>query len=267
MKLTNTLASTTQPSDATIGKKYSAAIQSTSDRCQTCCTKTACEAQSLVDNLSGNENKLFFRTHRINKGQHLFYAGEQLDTLYLVKSGLFKSYFNSEVGDEQVMGFHMPGEVLGADAIAHHPQSISAVAIEPSMVCALPIKKLESSSHHAFSAWLLKQVYQEVLRERKMLLVSGRKYNAEARVACFLLELSARNHARGYSEQEFKLSMPHRDIAHYLDMALETVSRVFTRLQDNGLLIFERPYVKITDVGKLRSLAGIHESEKQLLRA
>lgn len=227
------------------------------EQCQHCATRNVCEACASMGSLSGEQKNQLFRTHRITRGQHLFYAGDKLDTLYLVKSGLFKTYLNSEGGDERVMGFYLPGELLGADAIAQQVHNLSAVALETSTVCATPVMPLETTFNQYSTPWLLKQVYQEVFRERHILMISSRKYTAESRIACFLMDMSARNAARGYSEREFKLNMPHRDIAHYLDMALETVSRVFTRLQDNGLLVIERPYVKIIDIEKLRAVAQI----------
>lgn len=255
MTLPNTIASTIQTDMTSISKKSSTAVRPIFDSCQDCSTKNSCETQYLTDDVPDSKSRLSFRSQKINRGQHIFYAGEKIDTLYLIKSGLFKSYFDSEIGDEKIMGFYMPGEVLGADAITDHSQSVSAVALETSIVCAVPLKSFKAYANRSCSDWLLRLVYQEVLRERQLLLVSGRKFNAEARIAHFLLEISARNHARGYSEQEFKLSMPQRDIARYLDMALETVSRVFTRLQNRGFLSIKRPYVKITNIDNLRHLA------------
>ncbi len=223
-------------------------------RCHDCACKSFCEASSLASHLDTHQNNPLFRPHRISKHQHIFYAGEELSTLYVVKSGLFKTYLNTEAGDEQVMGFHMPGDVLGADALARHRHSLSAVALEACTVCAVASNKLENVANRYQPNWLIKQVYQEVLRERRILQITGRKYSTDARVAFFLLDMAARNKVRGYSGQEFKLNMPHRDIAHYLDMALETVSRVFARLQDRGIVQVNRPYITINKLGELQAL-------------
>lgn len=223
-------------------------------RCQHCVSRSFCEVSSLIRSLDSHQNMTLFRPHGIAKHQHVFYAGDKLTTLYVVKSGLFKTYLSTETGEEQVMGFHMPGNVLGADGLAHHYHSLSTMALEASSVCAVAITKLEAVAARYQPQWLIEQVYQEVLRERRILQITGRKYSTDARVAFFLLDIAARNKARGYSEREFKLNMPRRDIAHYLDMALETVSRVFTRLQDRGIVEVNRPYITIHQPEELQAL-------------
>jgi len=103
------------------------------------------------------------------------------------------------------------------------------------------------------------------VRERHIVELTERKYSTDSRVALFLLDMSARQKAQGYSEREFKLSMPQRDIAHYLDMALETVSRVFARLQDSGVLVIKRPYVTINNLETLQALAEVQPPTERLI--
>ena len=227
------------------------------DPCSNCATQSVCAIAPLLSKIPLGQRQLLFRPQKITKGQHLYHAGDDLSTMYLIKSGLFKTFLTSEAGDEQVMGFQMPGELLGADGLAHHVHSLSAVALESSTVCAITVSKFEAAAEQVAPNWLLRQVYEEVMRERHILLITGRKYSADARIAYFLLEMSAHNKTRGYSETEFKLSIPHRDIAHYLDMALETVSRVFARLQDHKILSIKRPYITITNLEKLKQLAEV----------
>lgn len=229
----------------------------TSEQCQHCASQSICIAADLMRSIPPRYKNKLFRNHKISKGQHLFHSGDTLTSLYLVKSGFFKTYLDSEAGEEQVMGFQMPGEILGTDGLANQQHNLSAMALESSVVCAAPIKKLEALGHRFAPNWLLKQAYAEVLRERRVLLITGRRYNADARVAYFLLELSARNKIRGFSEREFKLTMPQRDIARYLDMALETVSRVFARLQGCGTVTIKRPYITINQIEKLRGMVDL----------
>lgn len=231
--------------------------ETVSEQCQQCASRSICISADLMQSIPARYKNQLFRSHRISKGQHLFHAGDPMNSVYVVKSGLFKTYLDSEAGDEQVMGFQMPGEILGSDALARQQHSLSAVALESSTVCATPIKKLEAMANRFAPDWLLKRVYEEVLRERNILLITGRRYSADARVAYFLLELSARNKVRGFSDREFKLTMPQRDIARYLDMALETVSRVFTRLQDYGIVTIKRPYITIEKMEELRGMVDL----------
>lgn len=222
--------------------------------CDDCVTKPVCAAGVLKRNMPASYHSRLFRTQRFAKGKHLFYAGDSLSTLYIIKSGSFKTYFCTEEGDEQVMGFALPGDILGADALADQRHNLSYMALETSTLCVAPVNTLKTLANRFAPNWLLQQVHGEVLRERQLMLMTARKYSADTRVAYFLLELSARHRARGLSEVEFKLTMPQRDIAHYLDMALETVSRVFTRLQEHSILIIKRPYVRINKVAELKAM-------------
>lgn len=233
-------------------------------QCGMCSTRSHCDAACLLEKISSDRRHQLVRIRKFNKGQHVFCAGEALDNLFLVKSGTFKTYLTSEAGDEKITGFQLPGDLLGADAAVRHVHNLSAVALESSTVCSIPIKQLEYLAKGSMPEWLITQLYKEMLRERNLLVVTGRKYSADARIAYFLLDMSARNKSHGYSAKEFKITMPQRDIAHYLDMAFETVSRVFTRFQDTGLVTIKRPYAIITDFEKLRELADIRTLPERL---
>lgn len=251
---------TTPPRVSSIATVSLSEAGTTLQHCHHCACRQFCEASCL----DSNQKNPLFRSHGVSKQQHLFYAGDKLTTFYVVKSGVFKTYLNSESGDEQVMGFHMQGDVLGADALARRYHSLSAVALEASTVCAVTINKLEFTANQYQPNWLIGQVYKEVLRERRILQITGRKHSTDARIAFFLIDMADRNKARGYSDREFKLNMPHRDIAHHLDMALETVSRVFTRLQDQGIVRVNRPYITIHKPEELLALTGIPPRPEKL---
>jgi len=223
------------------------------DSCDSCASQRTCHAASLMRELTAHQQQLTFHLHKIRKGKGIFFAGDKLEALYVVKSGLFKSYSNSEAGDEQIMAFHMSGQVIGADGIAHGRHRLSAKALENSTICTIDHQQLDALNNQFVQKWLMEQIDIELLRERHLLAITRKKYNSEARIALFLLELAEQYKSRGYSDREFKLIMPQRDIANYLDMVLETVSRVLTRLQEASVITINRPYITISNIDKLRA--------------
>jgi CRP/FNR family transcriptional regulator len=225
--------------------------------CRSCANKPVCEASTLLTSLPASDRQQLFRTHVILKGQQLYYAGEPLDTLSVVKTGVFKTYLIGEKGDELVMGFHLQGDVLGADAIVQYRHRLTAVALETATVCTAPYTRLEGLTGHHANNWLLRQVHQEVLRDRQIMMITARQHSIDAKLALFLLDWSVRNKRLGYSPSVFKMAIPHRDIAHYLDMTVETVSRAFARLQQSGLIEVQRPNIILKGIGELKLLAEL----------
>jgi CRP/FNR family transcriptional regulator len=133
----------------------------------------------------------------------------------------------------------------------------SAMALETTSVCELPFSGLEDLSRQVagLQHQLFKLVGKEISNEHSMLLMLGNR-SAEERLATFLLSLSSRLHERGFSAHEFNLSMSRHDIANYLGLAVETVSRLFTRFQEEGLLEVERRHITIRDLDRLRRMVG-----------
>jgi CRP/FNR family transcriptional regulator len=224
-------------------------------QCLFCNTYKACDTGHLLQNQAPDVRQQVLQEIQLKRGQHLFHQGDILTSVYVIKSGLFKSYMTSEAGDEQVVDFPMPGQVLGADVFADSAQTLSAVALDKALVCCIDFNNLETRTSPSLAHWLARQVLTELLRERQILSLTRIRFHAANRVAGFLLDLSTRYRALGFPDREFKLIIPQRDIALYLDLALETVSRVFSRLQDQGVVHIERPYIRILDIEALRTLA------------
>lgn len=224
-------------------------------QCRHCNTYKVCDTGHLLQALVPDVRNRLLQECRVERGQHLFHRGDILSSVYAIKSGLFKSYATSEAGDEQVVDFPMPGQVLGTDVFAGSAQTLSAMALENAVLCRIDLNTSEARTSLSLSHWLTRQAQAELLRERQVLAMTRSRFHAENRVAGFLLDLSMRYRTLGYSDREFKLIIPQRDIAQYLDLALETVSRVFSRLQEEGLVCIARPYIRITDIDALRALA------------
>ncbi len=190
------------------------------------------------------------------RGELLYRIGEPLRAVYAIRSGSVKSYVLTNDGRVQVTGFHVTGEVLGLGALVANQYMSEARALETTMVCEVPIDVLEAYSAEVPSIrqQMLKIMSQEILDNQELMLLLGKK-NADERLATFLLSLSRRFQRRSYSPTQFNLSMSRSEIGNYLGMAEETVCRVFTRFQDDGLLTTERRQVQLLDQDRLNSIA------------
>lgn len=195
------------------------------------------------------------RPSPLGSGDHLFRPGDSLRALYAVKSGSVRVYKPMADGDEQIVGFHFPGELIGLDGLATNNHTCAAAALETTAICEFPIAQLHNlcHSHPSVRQELNRLLGTHLTQLRHILLLVGSK-SAEGRLAGFLVDLSSRLKARGYSPYQFYLSMSRLDIANYLGLAVETVSRVFSRFQDEGLLSVQLRHVYIHDLERLRSL-------------
>ena len=154
-----------------------------------------------------------------------------------------------------MIGFHLPGELLGLDAIQTSRHGCSARVLETSAICEIPFERFEelASTIPSLQHQMFRLLSKEIGEDTEMLALLG-KSTAEERVANFLLSLSSRFHRRGFSATDFFLSMSRQEIGSYLGLALETVSRLLTRFQDEGLLRVERKHVQILDLEGLKAI-------------
>lgn len=193
----------------------------------------------------------------LHRGSGLYTEGDRFGSLYAVRSGSLKSVCVSDDGRKQVTAFHLPGDILGFDAITESRHLSSAVALETTSVCELPFDQLHELAHQVsgLQRQMLRIMSRELGAEERMTRVIASS-DAEQRLAEFLLNLGARYGLRGYSSREFRLSMSRRDIASYLGLATETVSRVLVRFQERGLIGVRRSAMKILDQDALGAVFG-----------
>jgi CRP/FNR family transcriptional regulator len=153
----------------------------------------------------------------------------------------------------------MAGEIVGLDGISGERHACEAVALEDSEVCVLPFARLDALARDvpALRRNLYRVIARDLCRDQDMMLLLGSRC-AEERVALFLLNLADRYQMRGYSSREFVLRMTRDEIASYLGLKLETVSRLFSHLQEQGLLQVQGRAVKLLDLGALKRLIGQH---------
>ena len=220
--------------------------------CNECSLSPVCLPLAVAPAQLDQLDNIIHRGRPLKRGEHLFRASDEFEAVYAVRSGAIKTYVLSDQGDEQVTGFYLPGEVLGMDGIstAHHISN--AKALETATVCEIPFSQLEGLSqkipslqHHFFSL-----MSNEIRADRELHMLLSKK-NADDRVASLLLSLSARHQRRGLSQTAFRLPMSRYDIANYLGLAVETVSRIFTRFQQNGWITAEGREIEILDRAKL----------------
>lgn len=225
--------------------------------CASCSLSELCLPRGLGQRALDKLEEIVQRASPLQKGEVLFRAGDKFNGLYAVRSGLIKAFSTTDDGEEQIIGFFLPGEMLGLDAVEHQIHACSAVALETSSYCAVPFLELSEICKEIpeLQDQLFRIMSRELSSENKMLLTLGKK-NSEEKVATFLLTISTRYHQLGYSENEFKLAMSRQEIGNYLGITFETVSRVFGRLQRNGIIKVNRKAIKITDMMALKNLVS-----------
>jgi CRP/FNR family transcriptional regulator len=223
--------------------------------CSNCNLRELC----LPFGLSGQElerlDDLVSTRRRLKRGEHLYRAGSDFDSIYAIRAGFFKTDVLLEDGREQVTGFQMAGELLGLDGISTEHHTCNAVALEDSEVCAIPFTHLESMSReiHTLQHHFHKVMSREIVRDHGVMMLLG-TMRAEERLATFLLNLSQRFTSRGFSPAEFYLRMTREEIGSYLGLKLETVSRAFSKFQEKGYISVQQKHIRILDVAGLKNL-------------
>ena len=225
--------------------------------CQNCSLYDLCLPMGLNSGDLDRLDNVIKRRQSVHKNNFLFRMGENLKSVYAIRSGSFKTYLTNSDGTEQILGFSLPGELLGMDAICENEHSCSAKALETSNVCEIPFDRLESLARDIpnLQHQLLRLMSKEIQQDQNLMLLLA-QMPAETRLASFLLGMSERLNQRGYAANEFNLSMSRGDIANLLGMAVETISRLFSHFQDDGLLNVERKHITILNLEKFRKLAN-----------
>jgi len=225
--------------------------------CSSCCLKSVCLPCDLGRPELDRFDEIATAKRRVARGASLYHNGDRFDSLYAVRSGFFKTVQTLEDGRDQVTGFHMAGEIMGMDGIGAEEHVLNAAALEDSEVCVIPYSRLENLSRdmHELRHQFHKVMSREIVREHGVMLLLG-TMRAEERLAAFLLNLSQRFAARGYSPSEFNLRMTREEIGSYLGLKLETVSRAFSRFQEDRMISVQQKHIHILDVAGLRKVMG-----------
>lgn len=224
-------------------------------RCSTCSLRELClplglDAQELL-----KLDELVNRRRRVFAGQHLYRAGDRFQALTAVRVGFFKTYEASKGGQEYITAFPMTGEIMGLDAISGGVHQGNALALEDSEVCEIPFTRLESllCDLPRLQRQFHKLLSGTIANDHSLMVVLG-TLPAELKVAAFLLSLADRLEARGATSSTVHLPMSREEIGNYLGLKLETVSRMFSKLRDDGLISNEGRKTTIRDHARLKAL-------------
>ncbi|MGS2744699.1 fumarate/nitrate reduction transcriptional regulator Fnr [Halomonas sp. LS-001] len=225
-------------------------------RCQTCSLSSLCLPLALeLDDMS-QFDAIIRRRAPLKKGEPLFRQGDSFTSVFAVRSGSLKQLTTEGSGSDQLTNFYLPSELVGLDGIdeEHYPGSV--VALETTTVCEIPFDRLDLLSEELpeLRGQLYRSMSKELRDDRRMMRLLSRK-TADQRLATFLITLSDRFRRRGYSPYSFRLSMSRADIGNYLGLAVETVSRIVSRFQSQGVVAVSGREVNILDMPLLLNLA------------
>ncbi|GAB4169529.1 MAG: fumarate/nitrate reduction transcriptional regulator Fnr [Wenzhouxiangellaceae bacterium] len=230
--------------------------------CTQCALFDLCFAHELTEKRRHELEEIVHRQRPLPRDQHLYLSGDKLKRICVVQAGMVKSYRLSSEGDEIITGFHLPGEMIGLDAIGtgEHPEY--AVALEDSRYCEIPFPAFERmlDQHPEIGRLMLRLLALDMSSARETALVIGRM-EARPRIAMFLLDLSRRLERRGADATRFRLAMDRRDIANYLGLTVETVSRIFSGMQRDGLIRARGKAIQLLDREGLLALIGPEHEE------
>ena len=223
--------------------------------CSSCNLRELCLHKRIDEQDLARVEQIVFARRRVRRGESLFKAGDVFNALYAVRSGFLKTTVLNDDGREQVTGFNMSGELLGLDGIGGGVHEGNAVALEDCEVCVLPFALIEELGHEipAIQRNLHGVLSREIARDHGVMMLLG-SMRAEERLAAFLMNLSKRFTARGYSPSDFHLRMTREEIGSYLGLKLETVSRLFSRFQTDRLIEVQQKHVRILDSIGLKAM-------------
>jgi len=225
--------------------------------CSSCNLRELCLPKGLAEEDMSRVERIVYARRRVRRGEALFNAGDEFHSVYAVRSGFFKTTVLNEDGREQVTGFNMPGELIGMDGIGTGSYHGNAVALEDCEVCVLPFSLIEELGREipTLQRHLHCVLSREIVRDHGVMMLLG-SMRAEERLAVFLLNLSKRFVRRGYSPSDFHLRMTREEIGSYLGLKLETVSRLFSKFQEDGLIEVQQKHVRITNIEGLEQVLG-----------
>jgi CRP/FNR family transcriptional regulator len=230
---------------------------SAQSHCQTCSLSSLCLPVSLQKDEVEKLDNIIEKSRPLHKGDLLFRQGEPLKSIYALRAGSVKTFTVTHDGEEQINGFYFPGELVGLAGIDEGEYPMSAKMMETTTVCEIPYERLDEllGQMPELRRSMMRTMGREIRDDQQMMMLLSRK-TAEQRIATFLLKLSSRYQARGYSATQFRLSMSRNEIGNYLGLAVETVSRIFTRFASSGMVRVEGKEIELLDLAALNEASG-----------
>lgn len=222
-------------------------------RCQNCSFSHLCIPVSLEQSEIKSLDDIIERKKPMHKNDYLTAAGESFTSLFAVRSGSFKSYITSSDGEQQITGFHLPGDIVGFDGLNTQRYQSYTQALETSMVCEIPYDQLDKMSAQlpTLRRQMMKMMSTEIQQDHDLIMLLNKR-TAEERLGHFLLNLSQRYAARGFSPSQFHLTMTRNEIGNHLGLTVETVSRLLTRFQKSDLIRVDGKLIEIINMEGLK---------------
>ena len=221
--------------------------------CSTCAFSQACMAEGMDKRSLMDLHVLVEHIGPFHAGDHIFRVGDPFEAIAAVRAGTVKTYIIDRDGREHVLGFYLPGEVIGLDAIDGETYPCNAVALDTARLCRFSFPKIAVLATRL--PGLQRHLFRLLSRDIGRAALLAGDWTADQRMAAFLIGLARRLAARGFSPNRFQLTMARTDIANYLRLAPETVSRVLRRFQKDGLLAVDRRELELLERAKLEELA------------
>jgi CRP/FNR family transcriptional regulator len=225
--------------------------------CSSCNLRELCLPVGISNDQMDRLDDIVATRRTVGRGEALFRAGDSFTSLFAVRTGFFKTCVSSEDGRDQVTGFQMAGELIGLDGISTDRHTCDALALEDSQVCVIPYQQLEDLSRELsdLQRHFHKIMSREIVRDHGVMLLLG-SMRAEERLAAFLLNLTQRLRTRGFSASSLILRMTREEIGSYLGLKLETVSRAFSRFQEEGILRVKQRHIEVLNADALQKLVN-----------
>lgn len=229
--------------------------------CHDCGVYNLCAPFGVDEDVDAVLDGIIKRRATFRRGEVIFAMGQPFESVYAIKSGSVKTFVSTDDGRIQVTGFHVAGELLGLNAISSGIHTSEARALEATSVCEVAVDRLDELARRTpyLQRALIRIMSHEIEHHQELMLLLGKK-TAEERVATYLLSLSRRFSKRNFSPTQFQLSMSRGDIGNYLGIAEETVCRIFTRFEDEGLVTIRHRHVQLDNMEGLNRIAHDHHA-------
>ncbi len=222
--------------------------------CSTCTFSSVCSERGYDKSRLRDLHVLVEHIGPFREGQHIFREGDRFNSIAGVRAGTVKTYITDRNGREQVLGFFLPGEVIGLNAISQSRYPCNAIALDEVLLCNFSFSKMSELA--ASMPGLQQQLFRLMSEDiGKATLLAG-DHTADERMAAFLILMSRRYASPDMPARRFRLTMPRTDIANFLRLAAETVSRILKRFQTDGLVRVERRDVELLDTTRLMEIAS-----------
>lgn len=232
-----------------------------STTCSKCSSKSWCLPSSLNERHVSQLDRMIGKRRSVERNSMLFRVGDPFRSLYIIHGGQFMTFQESARGKQNVVGFHMTGEILGLGAISTSFQDNNALALEDSNVCEIPFRCLEElcAEVPTLQQHFHRVLSSEITRQQGIKRMLGAR--AEQRLAIFLLDLSLRYAGRGFSGLHFQLLMSRELIGSYVGLTMESISRLMSKFRQNGWISIDGKNIRIYNYGAIKALANDNDLE------